>query len=315
MTADGENPACQRSGGIQRADRARQDLIRKSHRAENIVDGTRVAFFQTVAISVKIVSCRMGGLLHGNIIYRKISNTINFIMTKELVEVKIPALDRGLDLLEWIAGMEEPVTLTHIAHGLGLSVSEVQRPVACLHRRGYLHRSEAGAYTLSGRLAGLAGMHPPHQRLQKAALGVMVEFSRTHRESIHLCVPDWDSVLLLLDVPGGGLVRLSLQQGARFDMLGTVSGRILSAHGAFALPKLEKTDLSNLKKIRTQGFEHAASSQVMGITDTGVPVFDSTGRIVAALTVSSLQAKGETKRAQSLVSFLRASANRITDLL
>jgi len=236
-------------------------------------------------------------------------------MDKNSTDAKIPALDRGLDLLEWVAGLMEPVTLTQIAQGLGLSVSEVQRPVACLHRRGYLHRSEAGAYSLSGRLAGLAGSHPPHQRLQKAAFGVMSEFARIYGESVHLCVPDWDSALLLLDVPGGGLVRLSLQQGARLNALETVSGRILAAHGALFLPELKKNVRSHLQKIRAEGFDQSASSQVVGITDTGVPVFQSPGVILAALTVSSFRMKGDRKEERSLVPILQSCAERIADRL
>lgn len=236
-------------------------------------------------------------------------------MNKKSADVKIPALDRGLDLLEWLAALVEPVTLTQIAQGLGLSVSEVQRPVHCLHRRGYLHRSEAGAYSLSGRLAGLAGSHPPHQRLQKAALGVMTEFSRFYSESVHLCVPDWDRALLLLDVPGGGLVRLSLQPGARLNALETVSGRILAAHGALSLPKVKKSVRTHLMNIREKGFDCAASSQVVGITDIGVPVFDTAGALLAALTVSSFRMKGGLKEERSLVPILKACAKLITDRL
>lgn len=236
-------------------------------------------------------------------------------MNKNIADAKIPALDRGLDLLEWMAGLLEPVTLTQIAQGVGLTVSEVQRPVACLHRRGYLHRSESGAYSLSGRLAGLAGSHPPHQRLQKAGMGVMTEFARFYDESVHLCVPDWDCALLLLDVPGGGLVRLSLQQGARLNSLETVSGRILAAHGALFLPELKKSVRTHLLQIRSQGFDHSASSQVVGITDIGVPVFDTAGTILAALTVSSFRMKGDMKEERSLVPILKACAERIADRL
>jgi DNA-binding IclR family transcriptional regulator len=70
-------------------------------------------------------------------------------------QAQIPALDRGIDLLEWMASCMEAVTLTQIPQGLGFSVSEIQRPVACLNRRGYLNRSEAGTYCLSGHLSAL----------------------------------------------------------------------------------------------------------------------------------------------------------------
>ena len=234
-------------------------------------------------------------------------------MNKKVGEAKIPALDRGLDLLEWMAALTEPVSLTQIAQGLQLSVSEIQRPVACLLRRGYLRRSDAGAYRLSGRIAGLAGAHPPHERLRQSALGVMTEFARQYRESIHLCVPDWDAAIVLMDVPGGGLVRLSLQEGARLESMKSVSGRILTAFGALTSVGLKKSARAALKKIYNARFDSAASSKVVGITDTGVPVFDSAGEIVAALTVSVLQMMDDGKKKKNLLAALRDCAARISE--
>ena len=45
----------------------------------------------------------------------------------------------------------------------------------------------------------------------------------------------------------------------------------------------EKSVRTHLLKIREQGFDHSASSQVVGITDIGVPVFDSGGAILAVM--------------------------------
>jgi len=227
----------------------------------------------------------------------------------------VPALDRGLDLLEWMAGLLEPVTLTQIAQGLGLGVSEVQRPVACLHHRGFLHRTEAGGYIISGRLASLAAAFPPHQRLRLAALGPMTEFARLHDESIHLCVPDWDSALLLLDVPSAGLVSLSIRPGTRICALDTVSGRILTAHGALAVPDIKKAMRAKLENIKRNGFEHSMSSKVVGITDIGVPIFDPAGNILAALTVTSFRWKGDLKQERKLVPALRKCSLKITNSL
>jgi len=233
-------------------------------------------------------------------------------MDKNQNQAQIPALDRGIDLLEWMASRMEAVTLTQISQGLGLSVSEIQRPVACLNRRGYLNRSEAGTYFLSGRLSALVQGYPPHLRLQQAALGAMTEFARLEAESVHLCVPDGDCALLLLDVPGGGLVRLSLQQGAKLDALSTVSGRILSSYGALRPANIDNKMRAVLKKIQEVGFENAESSQVVGITDIGVPVFDGHGQIVAALTVSSLRMKNAKQGVKKFLPALKNSSQNIS---
>jgi DNA-binding IclR family transcriptional regulator len=81
------------------------------------------------------------------------------------------------------------------------------------------------------------------------------------------------------------------------------------------LPELKKSLGSHLQKIREEGFDHAASSQVVGITDIGVPVLDSGGAILAAMTVSSFRMKGDLKEERSLVPILQACARRIADRL
>jgi DNA-binding IclR family transcriptional regulator len=222
----------------------------------------------------------------------------------------VPALDRGLDVLEWMARQPEPVTLTGIAQGLNLAVSEVQRPVSCLLERGYLHRQGSGGYILTGLITRLASAYPPHWRLQQAAFAPMAEFSRRHSQSIHLSVPDGDSALLLLDVPGGGLVRLSLQQGARLGREKTVSGRLLAAYGCLPV-NVKDPQKAALRKIASRGYEVADSTHAVGIVDVGVPVRDAAGQVVAALTVSCLRLRQGRQSAAKLVPHLLKCANAV----
>jgi len=223
----------------------------------------------------------------------------------------IPALERGLDLLEWITGQSEPLTLTQIAQGMALTVSEVQRPVACLQARGYLRRSPAGAYVLSGLLYRLALSHPPHLHLQRAALPPMLDYARETGQSVHLCVPDGDTALLLADAPGSGLVRISLQPGARLDATTTVSGRLLSAFGALA----PQGKLPTLATIRKRGYEQAPSSYAEGIIDLGIPLHDPSGQVIAALTSSILRLKHSPAKSDLLLKMLQSCAANITSNL
>ena len=243
-----------------------------------------------------------------------ISHAIIFIVSNKSQARLVPALERGLDVLEWLAKQQEPVTLTGIAHGLGLAVSEVQRPVACLLDRGYLHRQATGGYVMSGLMAQLAANFPPHWRLQQVAFAPMSDFSRKHGESIHLCVPDGEGALLLLDVPGGGLVRISLQQGARLDGVNSVSGRLLTAYGCLPL-KGKASQKTFLKKITARGYEIAESAHAVGIIDVGVPVRNSNAQVVAALTMSCLCLRKGKQTAVKLVPRLLDCSREISKLL
>lgn len=223
----------------------------------------------------------------------------------------VRALARGLEILEWIARRGEPVTLTQIAQGLKLKVPEVQRPVACLWERGYLNRTAVGGYQLSGLLHRLAQAHPPHLRIQNVATPFMLTFARESGHSVHFCVPDGEGVLLLIDIPGGGLVKISVQQGARLDAHSTVSGRVLQAIGLLNNQDAGREWEEKMERIRRNGFELAESEYAEGITDLGVPVIDSRGEAVGALTTSILRLKDRNRQIEETLGLLRGCASEI----
>ena len=149
----------------------------------------------------------------------------------------VPALDRGLDVLELMAACAEPLTLTQIARRLNRTVSEVQRTIARLCDRGYLVRDPLSAYRLSSKLYRIAAAYPPFRDLVARSLLPMQEFADRTSESVHLGVLSEDRLVLIGQIEGRGLVRISLQPGAAQDPTKTVSGRILLA--SLPEPELE----------------------------------------------------------------------------
>src|SRR4051812_44451921 len=89
----------------------------------------------------------------------------------------VPALDRGLDVLEQMSQSAEPLSLTQIARVAQRTVSEVQRTVARLTRRSYLVRDTQGHYRLSTKLFRLATTHPPFRDLVARSMPPMHAFT------------------------------------------------------------------------------------------------------------------------------------------
>jgi len=68
-----------------------------------------------------------------------------------------PALDKGLDILELLAGRPEGLSLKQIADALGRSSTEIFRMLNQLRERAYIHRFEPGGiYRLSLKMFELA---------------------------------------------------------------------------------------------------------------------------------------------------------------
>jgi DNA-binding IclR family transcriptional regulator len=234
----------------------------------------------------------------------------------------VPALDRGLDVLEQMSQSAEPLSLTQIARAAQRTVSEVQRTVARLTRRSYLVRDTQGHYRLSTKLFRLATTHPPFRDLVARSMPPMHGFTDATTESVHLGVLSDDLLLLVAQVEGHGIVRLSLRIGTTQDPISTVSGRILLAglgpeelEGFLARRELPAKDHARLREtcelVRERGYESAPSGRVQGVHDLGVPVLLPDGRVIAALTSCFLLPRSEKTATLEYLEPLRKAAQQI----
>ena len=74
----------------------------------------------------------------------------------ELDRYRLPALDKGLDILELLAGEEEGLSQAEIAKAPGRTPNEHYRMLERLVRRGYVSRNASDRYELTLKLFGLA---------------------------------------------------------------------------------------------------------------------------------------------------------------
>ncbi len=235
----------------------------------------------------------------------------------------VPALERGLDIIEMLAQAEHGLTLSDIARALDLSASSIFRTLVVLEHRGYIAREAPDdTYVLSLRLFELSQVRPPIRRLMDTAMPAMRLLAQQIGQPVHLSVHDNGQLLVLADVDGPGPVNLSFRPGGRWPMRETVSGRVLLAHQRplvraawlSLLPPLNaeqnRAFIAALERIAGEGCERAASDVFTGIVDIGVPVLAPHGA-VAAVTVSMMtMLKGGASEADVLVA-LRQTARDI----
>ena len=139
-------------------------------------------------------------------------------MSKEAKsKYRVPALEKGLDILETLAHSQTPLSLTELARKQGRSSSELFRMLAVLESRGYINKGEAsGNYALSLKLYELAHLHPPVMNLLEAAAQPMKNVTNVLRESCHLSVLRRGKLVVLKEVLSPARVRLSVPVGGRF---------------------------------------------------------------------------------------------------
>ncbi len=209
---------------------------------------------------------------------------------------EVPALEKGLDVLELLSRQRSPMSLAQIASALKRTRNELFRMLNCLEHRGYLVREAgSGAYSLSLRLFEMAHTHSPIERLIKAAGAPMRELSQRLVESCHLSVIREGELLVVLQADSPAPVRVSVEVGSRFPLAKTVSGRLLLAQ----LPEDElrrttrdsRSLLAQLGKIRRHGFSEAADETFVGLHDLAVPVGHPSLGFCAALAVTLVSSR------------------------
>jgi DNA-binding IclR family transcriptional regulator len=151
-------------------------------------------------------------------------------MPPKTPDYTVPALEKGLDILEALAQAESPLTQAELARKLGRSSSELFRMLNCLEKRRYILKDPASStYDLSLHLYALAQRRNPQSALLEAARLPLLEFVRQTGESVHLSVLDRHRLVVLTQTSTHQPVQLSIQPGSSFEPLHTASGRLLLA--------------------------------------------------------------------------------------
>lgn len=212
----------------------------------------------------------------------------------------VPAAEKALDIIEFMAGQPDALTLTEIAAALGRSVHELYRVIQTLEARGYLYRRPGSdRYRFSLKLFELAHQMPSVRQLSDSALPVMQALAPAAQQSCHLAVLSGHEALIVLQVDSPLPMRYSVMLGAKFDFAETSSGVVIYALSSEAVREqldawlaLDGRSADEIKSVAARaaaiaknGFEVQPSLAVSGVTNISVPIYDYLGHIVAALTV------------------------------
>jgi len=214
----------------------------------------------------------------------------------------VPALEKGLDILELLARTSGPLNLTAIATALGRSTGEIYRVLQYLDHSGYIARAEySDTYSLSMKMFHLSHDNPPMRTLTAAAVPIMEELAARTGQSCHLGVLDRVNVTIVATITSPLPIIYTVRLGAQFPAWETSSGILLCSfqqdeerRSLFAgLAQLIDQDamkalLAKMEEVSKAGYEERPSIRIAGIINLSFPVRDRLNRVIAALTVPYL---------------------------
>ena len=226
----------------------------------------------------------------------------NSTFTRRKKDYSAPALEKGLDIIEALAGAVNGLTSAEISESLGRPMGQLFRMLVVLQQRGYVeYLPNSESYGLTMRLFELAHQLAPVRRLTLSATPVMKTLSQTINQSCHLVIYYSGKGHVVVQQDGPSERILSVRLGAEAPLKDTCSGHVLLAfadqqdrnimlknipesHGRPSAKELQVL----VERVTTKGHEFISSAQIQGVTDIGYPIFDHSGVVIAALVVPFL---------------------------
>ncbi len=241
-----------------------------------------------------------------------------------------PALEKGLDILEFLANQGSPQSVRRIAEHLGRSKSEIFRMVSVLLGRGYIARDDATEdLVLTNHLFEMGIRTPRVRELLEVAVPVMRRLTRDMAQSAHLVVLSRGETVVIAAIAGGADMSFTLRLGYRRPLTDASSGRVIlafqPAHAAqrwieqsrkLVGKAFDRAELdAALKRIRRQGHEIHASRDVVGITDVACPIRDAGGEAIAALVMPFVNRVSQDRSLDAVLHAVRQATSEISTAL
>jgi DNA-binding IclR family transcriptional regulator len=250
------------------------------------------------------------------------------ITPREKSVAAVQSVDRALMVLE-ILGKLGTAGVTEIAAELGVHKSTVSRLIAVLESRGFVEQlSDRGKYRLGFALVRLAGSTSAQMDLAKQSQATCDRLAEQCGETINVAILDGDRIINIVETLGPAEITLRTWIGQNCPAHATSSGKaLLSNLPAETVRQLlgEKlatfTDntigdgavlATELADVRRKGWASVREELEIGLNAVGVPVRDSTGKAIAALSVSGPAYRLDPSRFDEVAAMTMMAAEQIS---
>jgi DNA-binding IclR family transcriptional regulator len=202
----------------------------------------------------------------------------------------IQSLDRGLEILQFVARSKQPVSLGELAALIGIDRSSVFRLAHTLRRRGFLScppgRKE---YVLGSSIWMLSRQYDWSNMLVKVAHLELKSLASQINETAHLAIREGVSALFINSAHANHVIAVAGQTGELVPLYSTAHGKALLADmdeaslrkqfGPGPLKKYSPSTISTIKAlakecilIRERGYATDDSEYMAGVRCLAAPI-------------------------------------------
>lgn len=220
-------------------------------------------------------------------------------------KVPVPSVERAFRILEALSEAENGSGISELSKDLGLAKSTTFNIVMSLAALGYCYKSsEDGKFHLSLKLYSLGSAAAERMDLRRVAASVLRDLADDTGETINLGTIQGDEAVYIDCLPSSHAVTVVTWPGQRLPLHSTALGKALLAWRPVdeAKTTLASSDLkaftretvtsipqilTELGRVRGQGYALDNEEDALGMRCIGAPVFDQSGTVVAAISLTA----------------------------
>jgi IclR family pca regulon transcriptional regulator len=215
----------------------------------------------------------------------------------------VQSLERGLAVIRAFGPATPRLTLTDVAKATSLTRAAARRFLLTLTDLGYVH-TDGKHFSLTPRVLDLGYAYLSGQSLPEIAQPHLEQLSAQVGESSSVAVLDGTDIVYIARYAVSRIMTVSINVGTRFPAHATSMGHVLLAglnptelDDYLAATRLEpftshtittpEALRAELEKARAQGWALVDQELEQGLRSVAAPVRDKTGRVTAAVNVST----------------------------
>ncbi|GAA3006417.1 IclR family transcriptional regulator C-terminal domain-containing protein [Streptosporangium longisporum] len=226
----------------------------------------------------------------------------------------VQSLARGLSVIRAFSATSPELTLSEVARATDLTRAAARRFLLTLVDLGYV-RTDGRLFALSPRVLDLGYAYLSSLSLPEVAEPHLERLVAEVHESASVAVLDGEDVVYVARVATSRIMRVTISIGTRFPAYCTSMGRVLLAGlspddldaylGRVELRRITARTVTStaalraeLERVRAQGWAMVDQELEEGLRSIAAPVRERSGRVTAAINISSHASRTTTDSAR-----------------
>ncbi|NIK78690.1 DNA-binding IclR family transcriptional regulator [Paenibacillus castaneae] len=253
-------------------------------------------------------------------------------MTKEKKNYIVPALEKGLMILEKLAKSNEPLRITDIHEQMGIPKTSVFMIMSTLETMEFIERVDDNRYKVTMKLYNIGIETLSKYDIREVARPYMEKLAQQLRYTVHLAILSRGKAVYIEKVNAPTFVQFDTKIGQSMHLHSSAVGKVLAAYlDSASLDEILKdaifvqatdhtitsplTFKNFLSTVREMGYAIEDEEGEVGVRCIGAPIFDDKGVVVAALSVTGVRNDLQSIHFQEIGSVVKEHCRHISEQL